>query len=212
MKCEQCQFMYHIDNKHTKPDTMFCSKAGAVNQYCTTVNPNDNCKKYRKAKNPNINKYNKGLKSVRTLKPDADVYGLPNAKNEYLKMSKKRHKQLDTQIKRFGFTDCETGDLAYTSYVWLYSHIKMMLDLGGKLVDFEWAWWDDSFKQKLQSVGVDINKYTNDKMVFEYICELIEEADRLNYDSILLEDEIKAYDLLQKAFTIYGVMLPRAWW
>ena len=164
------------------------------------------------AKNPNINKYNKGLKSIRVLKPDRDVYGLPNAKNDYLKMSKKRRKQLDSQIRRFGFTDCETGELSYTSYVWLYSHIKMMLDIGGKLVDFEWSWWDDSFKKKLQSVGVDTDKYTNDKMVFEYICELLEEADRINCDEYTLEADTKSFELQKKAFAIYGVMLPRAWW
>lgn len=212
MKCEQCQFMYHIDNKHTKPDTMFCSKSGAVNQYCTTVNPNDNCKKYRKAKNPNINKYNKGLRSVSKLKPDEDATCVPNAKNDYLKMSKKRRKYLDNQVIRYGFTDCETWDLGYTSCVWLYSHIKMMLDIGGKVVNFEWDWWNDEFKQELREAGVDIEKYNNDKMVFEYICELLEEVDRLNADSISFETDLKVWDLQKKAFVIYGIMIPRAWW
>ena len=163
-------------------------------------------------KNPNINKYNKGLKSIRNLKPDEDATCVPNPKNDYLKMSKKRRKQLDSQIRRFGFTDCETWDLGYTSCVWLYSHIKMMLDIGGKIVDFEWDWWDDNFRQKLKAVGVDTDKYTNDKMVFEYICELLEEADSLNYNSESFDADIKAYELERKAFTIYGVMLPRAWW
>ena len=164
------------------------------------------------AKNPNINKYNKGLKSVRTLKPDEDATCLPNPKNEYLKLSKKRRKHLDTQIKRYGFTDCETWELAYTSCVWLYSHIKMMLDIGGEVVDFTWGYWDDNFKHELQSAGVDIEKYYNDKMVFEYICELLEEADALNECSKSFDDDTKAYDLQKKAFAIYGIMLPSAWW
>lgn len=163
-------------------------------------------------KNPNINKYNKGLKSVRTLKPDADCYCIPCAKWDYLKMSKKRRNQLDSQERRFGFTECETWDLDYTSSVWLYSHIKMMLDIGGKVVNFDWDWWNDDFRQKLQNAGVDTDKYTNDKMVFEYICDLFEEADRLMYDSQSFEEDEKGFELRQKAFTIYGVMLPRAWW
>ena len=163
-------------------------------------------------KNPNINKYNKGLKSIRNLKPDEDATCVPNPKNDYLKMSKKRRKQLDSQIRRFGFTECETWGLDYTACVWLYSHIKMMLDVGGKVVDFEWVWWNDEFKQELKDAGVDTEKYHNDKLVFEYICELLEEADSLNYDSESFDDDIKAFDLQKKAFRIFGIMLPRAWW
>ena len=161
-------------------------------------------------KNPNVNKYNKGLISVRTLKSNDDGCCLPNAKYDYLKLSKKRKNHLDSQIRRFGFTDNETWDLDYTACVWLYSHIKMMLDIGGKIVDFEWEWWGDEFKKELQEVGVDTDKYHNDKMVFEYICELLEEADKLLYEFDLNHNKI--YDIKKKAFTIFGVMLPRAWW
>ena len=163
-------------------------------------------------KNTNINKYNKGLKSIRKLKPDEDAVCLPNAKNDYLKMSKKRRKQLDSQIRRFGFTECETWDLGATSCIWLYSHIKMMLDIGGKVVDFTWCCWDDELKQELRNAGVDIEKYNNDKMVFEYICELLEEADSISVDSISFEADLKVWDLQKKAFVIYGIMIPRAWW
>ena len=163
-------------------------------------------------KNPNINKYNKGLKSIRTLKPDADCYCVPNSKNDYIKMSKKRRHQLDSQIRRFGFTDCETWDLDYTACVWIYSHIKMMLDIGGKIVDFEWEWWGDEFRSELQAAGVDTDKYHNDKMVFEYICELFEEADKLQCDYPSIDQDQKVYELHKKAFAIFGIMLPRAWW
>lgn len=163
-------------------------------------------------KNPNINKYNNGLKSIRTLKPDADCCSIPNAKRDYLKLSKKRQKQLESQERRFGFTDCETWDLDYTACVWLYSHIKMMLDIGGKMVDFTWDWWGDDFRKSLQDVGVDTDKYHNDKMVFEYICELLEEADNIQCTSYKLEDDERRYDLQRKAFAIFGIMLPRAWW
>ena len=160
-------------------------------------------------KNPNVNKYNQGLLSVKKLKPDEDCCCMPNAKYDYLKMTKKRRKFLDSQVRRFGFTDCETWSLDYTACVWLYSHIKMMLDIGGKVVNFEWEWWNDEFRKELQAVGVDTDKYHNDKMVFEYICELLEEADKLVYECDFTNKE---YDLKKKAFAIFGVMIPRAWW
>lgn len=163
-------------------------------------------------KNPNTNKYNKGLLSIKRLKPDADCFWMPNAKYDYLKLSKKRRKHLDTQKERYGFTECETWELDYTACIWLYSHIKMLLDVGGKVVDFEWEWWGDEFRKELREVGVDTDKYHNDKMVFEYICELLEEADNIQCTSYRLEDDEKVYNLHRKAFAIFGIMLPRAWW
>ena len=175
-------------------------------------------------KNPNTNKYNKGLLSIKRLKPDADCFWMPNAKYDYLKLSKKRRKHLDTQKERYGFTECETWELDYTACIWLYSHIKMMLDIGGKVVDYEWEWWDDEFRTKLQAVGVDTDKYHNDKMVFEYICELLEEAERCsNYECDInddtnkelnkwLEMENKATELRTKAFMVFAVIMPRAGW
>ena len=167
------------------------------------------------AKNPNVNKYNVGLKSVRTLKPDADAPCLPNGKYDYLEMSKRRRAQLDSQIRRFGFTDRETWSLEYTSCVWLYSHIKMMLDIGGKVVDYEWdgsqAWSDELFKE-LEEAGVDTKKYHNDKAVFEYICQLLEEADELSCGSYSIDNDKKAMELQSKAFRIYSVIMHAAWW
>ena len=159
-------------------------------------------------KNPNVNKYNKGLKSVRRLKPSDDACSLPNSRYDYLPMSKKRRAKLDSQRRRFGFDETETYDLGYTSCVWLYSHIKALLDIGGKMADFEWDWWNDAWRKELRKVGVDTDKYTNDKMVFEYICELLEEADALEE----WKDDEKIHALQKKAFAIFGVMLPRAWW
>lgn len=165
------------------------------------------------AKNPNINKYNRGLLSVRRLKPNEDPVCLPNAKTDYLKMSKKRRAKLDSQKRRFGFTDTETWDLDYTACVWLYSHIKMLLDIGGKVVNFEWeGGWSDEFRKELQDVGVDTKKYHNDKLVFEYICSLLEEADRLAVKNFDNESELKVLQLNKKAFMIFAVMLPTAWW
>lgn len=164
-------------------------------------------------RNPNVNKYNKGLYSVRTLKPDADLVCLPNAKTDYLKMSKKRRAQLESQKRRFGFTDTETWELDYTASVWLYSHIKMMLDIGGKIVNYEWeGGWSDDLRKDLQDVGVDTEIYHNDKLVFGYICELLEKADKMFATSADIQEDVTATELRVKAFKIFAVMLPRAWW
>lgn len=171
-------------------------------------------------KNPNVNKYNEGLPGVKKLKAEDDCFWMPNAKIDYLQMPKKRRKHLETQTKRYGFNECETWELDYTACVWLYSHIKMMLDIGGKIVNYSWEWWGDEFRKELQDVGVDTDKYHNDKMVFEYICEMLEEADKLqdaeidssmDLDSWLKRDKA-VLDLRQKAFKVFAVMMPRAGW
>ena len=175
-------------------------------------------------KNPNINKYNKDLLAIKKIKPDADCFWIPNAKYDCLKLSKNREKHLDTQKERYGFTECETWELDYTACIWLYSHIKMMLDIGGKIVDYEWEWWGDEFRKELQEVGVDTDLYHNDKMVFEYICELLEVAESYaNYEPDPQDDidasaklcmamDNKAMELRSKAFKVFAVMMPRAGW
>lgn len=43
-KCFNCKYMYYIyDNAN---NTMFCGKSKAVNQYCSTENYKDKCKKF----------------------------------------------------------------------------------------------------------------------------------------------------------------------
>ena len=159
-------------------------------------------------KNPNINKYNKRLYSVQTNYDDC--YCLPNM--DYSKLNDSRKDHWKKQRKKYGFAEPETWALDYTASVWLYSHIKMMLDIGGKVVNFEWDWWDDKFRAKLKAVGVDTNKCHNDKDVFEYICELIEQSDKLDHEKVDLDAEDQALKLRQKAFRIFVIMMPRAWW
>lgn len=179
-------------------------------------------------KNPNINKYNKKLVSVSSKKKYDDPCGLPNPNYKYTKLSKKRRKAYKKQRRLYGFDDSETYDLGYTSTVWLYSHIKMLLDIGGKIVEFDDnLGWSDDFKKRLIGAGVNIKVYNTSLKVFEYICELLEKADKILYDienadynpNMTREDiqkennlTLKAQKMQQKAFNIYGIMLPIAWW
>ena len=154
--------------------------------------------------NPNLNKYNKKLKSVQ--KGYDDNYCLPNV--DYSQIKDKRTKYWKKQKKKYGFADTETWSLDYTASIWLYMHIKMMLDIGGQTVNYEWDWWTDEFREELKAEGVDVSKCKNDKDVFEYICKLIEKSDAYEVDG----NEDKAIPLRQKAFKIFAVMMPRAWW
>ena len=104
----------------------------------------------------------------------------------------------------------------------------MLLDIGGKIVEFDDnLGWSDDFKKRLIGAGVNIKVYNTSLKVFEYICELLEKADKILYDidnadynpNMTREDiqkehnlTLKAQKMQQKAFNIYGIMLPIAWW
>lgn len=170
-------------------------------------------------KNSNINKYNKGLYSVSHLHADDEhVYGIPNFNLDSLNLPKSRRRHLENQRKKFGFDDTETWSLGYTACVWLYSHIKMMLDVGGQIVNYDCPnLWSDAFVKELQDVGVDTKKYNTDRLVFEYICTLIENADELNNMSDanvtkVMKAEVDAINLQSKAFRIWSVIMCRAGW
>lgn len=170
-------------------------------------------------KNSNINKYNKGLYSVSHLHADDEhAYGLPNFDLDSIKMPKSRRKHLEDQRKKYGFDDTETWSLNQTACVWLYSHIKMMLDVGGQIVNYDYpGMWSDEIKQGLIAEGVDITEYNTDRLVFDFICELFEKADELNSMSDVdvakvLDAEKEAIKLQSKAFRIWSVIMYRAGW
>ena len=44
-QCATCKYMYYLPYSKN-PNTMYCGKSKAVNQYCSTVNTKDRCRKY----------------------------------------------------------------------------------------------------------------------------------------------------------------------
>ncbi len=174
------------------------------------------------AKNPNINKYNKGLISVRSLKPSDEVICLPNAKYDNQHLKKRTAAQIERQRLKYGFDSGETIALDYTASVWVYSHLKMLLDIGGKYIDYEWE--DAPFdREALEKIGVDTKKYHNEKLIIEYICELLETADKFEHTqpahkpfkndndwyAAWNKQEEDAIEIRKKAFMIFAIMLHR---
>ena len=162
-----------------------------------------------------VNKYNRGLKSVRCSKYH---WCMPNLTTDILEkydddgFNKKYRRQLDSEIRRYGFTNCETWCLEYTTYVWLYEHIKFLLDRPGKIIDYDCdaeECWDEKTFGELEDAGVDTKIYHSDKAVLEYICDLIEKADAIAYDGGSNEEY---HNLIARAFRVFGIIAYRAGW
>lgn len=158
-----------------------------------------------KRKNKNLNKYNKGLRTIREEKNFNEVHCLPNEKYD-IKMRKRWKKQ----IKKYGFADTEVYSLDYTAAVWFYEHIKMLLDKGGKIVNYSWEHgWTEEEKECLTNLGYSPDLYKSDKDVFELILCLLESYDSATCE---LDEKDESYYYLTKAFKLIAVFLPRMWW
>lgn len=53
-----------------------------------------------------------------------------------------RQKKFDEEREQYGFDSRETWSLDFTMITWLYSHLKMYLELGGKIVDLTFYKFD----------------------------------------------------------------------
>ena len=150
--------------------------------------------------NKYLNKYNKKLHSVRKLSKSDNGCCLPNT----LDKTGNRHKRFMKQRRKYRFDERETWSMDYTSLIWLYEHIKMYVDIGGKTVDLEYPLSDDLKKELADKEGIDFN---TQKEVLEYICKLIEKWDKCNYN---IEDE--HWEYAQQAVRLYAIILPIMWW
>ncbi len=89
----------------------------------------------------------------------------------------------------------------------------MMLDVSKKVYGYEDPVSDDTSKE-LQDIGVDTSVYCTQKLLFEYICSLIEKADELasnlNIDTVNRANEVE--ELRKKALMIFAIIHSYAWW
>ena len=127
----------------------------------------------------------------------------PNYNPQFLSGKDKKRRAKDK--KKYGYSSSETWSLDFTSAIWLYEHIRMLVEVGGQIVDFEaehnWTETEEKVFKELEIAP------TNDKEAFEQICEYL--ALVLEKDSI----DIEGYaENLRKAFTLWAVVAPRAWW
>lgn len=156
-----------------------------------------------------MHKYNKGLISI---KNDPYCICLPNLNLDKCKdVDAKRKERLESQCRRYGFSDNETWSLDYTTYVWVYMHLKMFLDIGGKTVVLEDPNITEFLLKDLRKVGCP-EELTTLPEIINYICELIEKVDNITHGFSSLEEEQEANKLLTKAMMIYAVILPTLSW
>ena len=150
--------------------------------------------------NKYLNKYNKKLRSVRKISKSTNGCCLPNT----LDKTDNRQKLFMKQRKKYRFDERETWSMDYTSLIWLYEHIKMYIDIGGKTVDLEYPL---SVELKKEFADKEFLDFSTQKEVLEYICKLIEKWDKCN-DSI----ENEHWDYAQQAVRLYAIILPAMWW
>ena len=151
--------------------------------------------------NKYINKYNKKLVSVRNITKLDNGCCMPNT----LDTKCKGKKRLLKQRKKYRFDERETWNMDYTSLVWLYEHIKMFLDIGGKIVDLDYPLLDEDKREFSEKENLDFN---SKREVLEYICHLIEQWDRLCDDTVTID----CWEPAQQAIRLYAMILPGMWW
>lgn len=120
-------------------------------------------------------------------------------------LSEKDKKRRAKNKKKYGYSSSETWSLDFTSAIWLYEHIRMLVEIGGQVVDFEvehnWSEAEEKVFKELEIAP------TNDKEAFEQICEYL----ALALEEDWIDAEVYAENL-RKAFTLWAVVAPRAWW
>lgn len=146
-------------------------------------------------------RYFEEIKNLAKNKNNALTY--PSYNSPLLTKRDKKRRAKDK--KKYGYSTSETWSLDFTSAIWLYEHIRMLVEIGGQVVDFEaehnWTETEEKVFKELEIAP------TNDKEAFEQICEYL--ALVLEKDSI----DIEGYaENLRKAFTLWAVVAPRAWW
>ncbi len=128
---------------------------------------------------------------------------LPFIGYKYAKGHSKR--KFRKQIRKYGFADVETWNLDSTASIWLYSHIKMMLEEGGKIVDYYAPnYLSKEEDEALAKLGVPEPLRKTDGTIFDFMCSLLEQS--------FTVDDTEAIKLESTAFHIFAIMLPRAWW
>lgn len=138
---------------------------------------------------------------------------------------KDRDKRFKKQRKKYGFDERETWSLDYTLATWLYSHLMMYLEIGGKMVDLEfnhfdiplledlpndkYEYFDDGKKHpkhyQKEVMYTDVTLKEAVQMAIKYLAKYITEQNEY-------EDERRAIECGQCALKIVGTILPALWW
>lgn len=128
--------------------------------------------------------------------PNEKIYGL---KNKFYAWKSRR---------KYGYAASECYDLDYTSCVWLYEHLNILLEVD--IVDWEDRNWASSRTRiELSKEGLYEEGYPTLKSIITYIIDLLYRADKINNEKYKDEEAVR---LRQKAFRVYAIILPYCWW
>lgn len=139
------------------------------------------------------------------------------------------------QREKYGFDDRETWNLDYTMASWIYSHLRMLLDVS--IVDLEYhkfdipALEDIPLKDREYFPGTTIPKRctreivksnVTEKECIEEICKYLafflvdndidEDADMDAQIKEEIDADQKGYECLSCAFKILAIISPALWW
>lgn len=138
---------------------------------------------------------------------------------------KDRDKRFKKQRYEYGFDDRETWSLDYTLATWLYSHLKMYLEIGGEIVDLEFYKFDIPV---LEDIPEEEYEYFDDNSMYpkhyqrEVIAKDVTQKDAIDIAIGYLakyiteqdtnEDDQRATECGQCALKIVATILPALWW
>ena len=138
----------------------------------------------------------------------------------------KHHPEMQEEINKYGFPACEAWDLGNLSTAWLYEHLMLFLDEGGKVVDLNFP--KVTIPKLVTSSSPNAGKLIDGKYrrYYRYYREeeiecTLEDAIKicchylssyLKYINDYPEEELRLYECRQQAFKIYSIILPYMWW
>ena len=123
--------------------------------------------------------------------------------------SDSRDELFESQRTEFGFDERETWDLRYTSACWLYSRLKMYVDVASKIVDLEYWKYDIDGEEKTQlEVINEMIRLLESHIKYENNTDI---SESLSSDE-LGELEKESESNLKKAFELYSKIVEQMWW
>ena len=135
---------------------------------------------------------------------------LPNSRIKDNPSKKGREKSL-RERKKYGYDLVETYSVDYTALIWLYEHIKIMIEVGSKIINYDAEHdWDDSERKVFNELG--INPKT-DNEAFDILCKYIEEGFKyMNSEDDEVWDDDLAHQYFAKVWKLWAAIFTRAWW
>lgn len=125
--------------------------------------------------------------------------GIPieNIGTNFCEDSDKRMDDWKRQREEYGFDERETWNMDFTFIEWLYSHLMMYLETGGKVVDLDYHTFTFEEQEYTQREAIeDILHACRDYLLSEMFCD--------KYQQIAQN--------MQRAVKLFAEILPAMWW